>query len=277
MQGCSTEMHPIDRRAAEQFMRKFEHLGNVGLGVWHYGMFLDEVLSSVLSLGAPCFSGRRGDLAQLAQRQGIGIIQLCRGGTSSSAPRNTGSKAVSMMLGALEQQFGPTLVVAYADPRYGEVGTIYQACNAVHTGWTDPKGQANYVVHGRRMSGWMVRKTFGTRDRTLLRELDPAMRIEYLRPKLRYVMVAAGGVKRQHVLRELETLRKPYPKRDDLGIRSMLGREIVRLSDTGGDRVALKRSEDRPEMYDGSTPPNDSSSSDACRQNARRSASEGRV
>lgn len=209
-------------------MRKFEHLGNVGLGVWHYGMYIDEVLSSVLSLGSPCFAKNRGDLSLLAGQHGLQIVQLCRGGTTSTAPRNTGSKAVSLVLGEVENQFGPSLVVAYADPHFGEVGTIYQACNAVHTGWTDPKGQANYVVHGRRMSGWSVRKAFGTRDRRRLRELDPGMTMEYLRPKLRYVLLAARGEKRRRVLRELDSLREPYPKREDLGIRSMLGREIIR-------------------------------------------------
>jgi hypothetical protein len=122
----------------------------------------------------------------------------------------------------VERRFGPTLVVAYADPYFGEVGTIYQACNAVHTGWTKPKGQANYIVHGRRMSGWTVRKKFGTRDLGRLREIDPDVVVEYLRPKLRYVLVAASGSRRRALLRDLKPMGKPYPKRSDLGIPSMM-------------------------------------------------------
>jgi len=50
------------------------------------------------------------------------------------------------------------VVVAYADVLYSEVGTIYQASNAIYTGLTNPKGQANYLINGKLLSGWIVRK-----------------------------------------------------------------------------------------------------------------------
>ena len=202
-------------------MERYEHLGNVGLGVWHLGMVLDDDLVSVLSFGVPCFATSRASLGLLAAQRHLRLVQLCRGGTRSHAPRNAASRAIALGLRCIRERCGDSLVVAYADPRFGELGTIYQACNAVHTGWTKPKGQAEYIVDGRRMSAWAVRRRYGTRSREKLAALGLDVEVLLLPPKLRYVMVAAGPRRRRSVLRDLESLKLPYPKRDAEGFPSM--------------------------------------------------------
>jgi hypothetical protein len=104
-------------------------------------------------------------------------------------------------------------VVAYADEKYGEVGTIYQACNAMYLGMTDPKGQADYVIRGKRMSAWVVRKKYGTRDRRKLRRIDSRVRILPLRRKHRYLLVAGSSRFRRRVGELLESHLRAYPKR----------------------------------------------------------------
>lgn len=211
----------VSKDDAEAFMQAFEHLGNVGLGVWHYGMLLQEKLACVLSFGVPCFSIHRGFLGELARKHKVRVLQLCRGGTADWAPKNTPSKAISLTLEVIERELGSSLVVAYADPHFAEVGTIYQACNAIHTGWTDPKGQANYILNGQPMSGWVVRKRYGTRNRQSLRKIDPYLIIRPLRPKIRYVLVAASTPRKARILKDLLALHRPYPKRAELKIPSM--------------------------------------------------------
>lgn len=197
-------------------MRRHELLGNVGLGVWHFGLFLDQDLSSVVSLGTACFSHTRGRIAQVAMRHNCRIVQICRGATIAGAPVGAPSHLIAFATREMWIRHGPMLVVAYADPSLGEVGTIYQACNAIYTGLTDPKGQANYVIHGRRMSAWQVRKQHGTRDRTKLVMVDPRFEILPLIPKHRYVIVAAPPLLRRSIRRVLLSLALPYPKRHDV-------------------------------------------------------------
>ena len=211
----------ISRAEADAFMRRYEHLGNVGLGVWHLGLLIDKELASVISFGVPCFCGSRGTLSAIAAKHGIRMLQLCRGGTARGSPPNTASKAIGLGLRAVQQRLGDALMVAYADPRFGEIGTIYQACNAVHTGWTDPKGQADYVIHGRRMNAWLVRKTYGTRSREKLRLIDPDFRVLPLLPKIRYVLIAASPGRRRAIAVDLKALHVPYLKRDQTGIPAM--------------------------------------------------------
>ena len=211
----------ITQAEATRFMERYEHLGNVGLGVWHVSMDLNGDLASVLSFGTPCFSVSRGALGLIAAERQLKLLQLCRGGTSDHAPRNSASRAVALALREVRRRFGDSLVVAYADPKFGELGTIYQACNAVHTGWTQPKGQAEYIIDGRRMSGWVVRKRYGTRDRQKLRAQGLDVEVLLLPPKLRYVFVTAAPRRKRAVLKDLEAPRAPYPTRESAGIESM--------------------------------------------------------
>lgn len=217
----SSYVEQIEVNVATEFIGSYEHLGNVGLGVWHFGLFHRRSLISVVCFGVPCFSSSRGKLGKIATEFDARIFQLCRGATDFSAPKNSASRSVSLSLRALSHMHGRCLVVAYADPQHSEVGTIYQACNAVYTGQTDPKGQANYIIHGRRISGWVVRKRYGTRCRRVLRKIDDNLKILPLRKKLRYVLVAGPPRFRQRCRRRVLELREPFPRREQLGIPPM--------------------------------------------------------
>ena len=142
----SLRLQRINYSEADKFFERYEHLGNCGLGVWHWGAYLGEQLVAVVSFGTTCFATNRGLLGSIAASFGLKIYQICRGGTVNGAPFNTPSRVVSGALNHLRRERGDCLVVAYADRAYHEVGTIYQACNAFYTGQTDPKDQANYVI-----------------------------------------------------------------------------------------------------------------------------------
>jgi hypothetical protein len=120
-----------------------------------------------------------------------------------------------------QQERGSCLVVAYADRLFNEMGTIYQACNALYTGQTDPKDQANYIVEGRWMSGWSVRKKYGSRSMEILKRVDENVVKIPLNAKYRYVFVQAPPRKKQMVIRALSPFAAPYPKRNTEQIPSM--------------------------------------------------------
>jgi len=94
------------------------------------------------------------------------------------------------------------------------MGTIYQACNGLYTGQTDPKNQANYIVKGRWMSGWVIRKKYRTRSMVALRRVDKNVVKIPLTSKYRYVFVQAPPLKKNLVTRALAPFIFPYPKRN---------------------------------------------------------------
>ncbi len=213
----------LTKPLAASFMARHEHLGNLGLGVWHWGLAYCEQVAGVVSYGTTCFSQQRSWLGQIAAAASTRLIQLCRGGCAPWAPRGAASFLISKANRAMAQLLGPVVIVAYATPEMGEVGTIYQACNAIYTGMTNPKSQANYLVGGKIISGWKVRKQYGTRDRAKLSLLIPDLEVIPLRPRHRYVMVAGSLTVARQIRRSLESHSLPYPKRELLGIRSMKG------------------------------------------------------
>jgi len=218
----------LNSKMANSFMAKYEHLGNVGLGVWHWGLLIDGILASVLSFGVPCFAVGRSFLGDVAGKCEARVIQLCRGATPPWAPRNTPSRTICLALRAISKKIGPALVVAYADVHFNEIGTIYQASNAIYIGKTDPKGQADYIINGEILSGWVVRKRYGTRCRVKLRQIDGNLRILPLRKKFRYVLLAGSWKFRKEARRLLEPYKTPYLRRTELGIPAMNIREMMK-------------------------------------------------
>jgi hypothetical protein len=211
----------IEKTEANDFMKKYEHLGDVGLGVWHWGLILRGKLISVVSYGTTCFSNNRGWISRIAKEVGFGVIQLCRGATIPNAPKGAPSRLIGLSNKEMYKRRGSVLIVAYADQKLCEIGTIYQACNSVYTGMTDPKGQANYILHGERMSGWKVRKQFGTRDRKELIHIDPNCKVLPLRKRHRYIMISAPPLKKRYMQKLLSPYSLPYPSRSESGIGSM--------------------------------------------------------
>lgn len=211
----------VNISCAAAFFNKFEHLGNCGLGVWHWAAFYEHQVLGVVSFGTTCFGGSRGFLSEIAMIFRLPLFQICRGGTVYNAPRNAPSRILSGAMRELRRTRGNCLVVAYSDPLFNEVGTIYQACNAVYTGRTRPKNQANYVINGRPMSGWTVRKRFGTRDLERLRRIDPQVRKLPLTSKFRYVFVEAPPGTKARVVKALQPFSLPYPSRESERIGSM--------------------------------------------------------
>lgn len=143
----------IDKSTAQNFFQQYEHLGNCGLGVWHYGVFKDFELISVISFGSVCFNPNRSSIGLIADKYNLRVIQLTRGGTKFGQPKNTPSMAVSMALKQIKSDLGDLIVIAYSDVKWNEVGTIYQALNFYYLGMTNPKGQSNYVINGSLISG----------------------------------------------------------------------------------------------------------------------------
>ena len=107
------------------------------------------------------------------------------------------------------------VVVAYADRVFNEMGTIYQACNGLYTGKTDPKDQANYVVRGKWMSGWLVRREkYGSRSMETLRRFRILIEGSEDSPAAQSIAMSSWDtllLKKQMIIRALAPLIRPYP------------------------------------------------------------------
>lgn len=225
-----TRIARIALSEAADFLAGFEILGNVGLGVWHWGLRHQHDLLSVITFGTTCFGGRRGWIANSANTNGARVFQLCRGGTLPDAPKGIPSRAISLASRAMRDLHGPFIAVAYADEALGEIGTIYQASGALYTGLTNPKGQANYIINDKLESAWQVRRKYGTRDRKRLAEIGLNVEVILLKPKHRYVFVCAPRLTKKRIINTVAKYVQPYPRRYQGSQCSPLSRPAIPAS-----------------------------------------------
>lgn len=106
------------------------------------------------------------------------------------------------------------VVLAYADPRAGEVGVVYQSANALYLGPMDSRGPGRYVIKGRAYHPRTVHRVFGSAKHRNLVSVDPEYRREQRTKKHRYVFITATGSRRKKILKALVPFLKVPPKRD---------------------------------------------------------------
>jgi len=211
----------VSDKTAIKFMEAHEAMGNVGLGVWHYGLFDNENLLSVISYGMPCFSIKRTFVGAISKKFNCKVIQLCRGGIVLGSPVNIASQLISAANHALYKEQGNLIILAYADPEFGEIGAVYQSANAIYLGQTNPKNQSNYIVEGIWLSGWDVRKKYGTRNLEKLKKIDPNVKKFPLTPKYKYLFIKVTPSAKKKIYSSFDNYKLPYPKKITEKIRKL--------------------------------------------------------
>lgn len=201
----------INYEVASKFILEYEWLGNMGTSKYCYGLFLSGQLACVACYGPPVAPARYSRL--LGKENSKSILQLCRGASAYWAPRWTPSKLISISLKLLSKYYGTRGVVAYADPLAGEIGTIYQACNALYLGLTKPGGGKRYIIKGHAYDPRKVHKRFGSRAHHHLVKIDPDYKSISITPKHRYLFLLGERRFRKEMTEKIKHLIQPYPKR----------------------------------------------------------------
>lgn len=172
------------------------------IGVWEDGAFI----------GALIFGG--GANHHLASSYGLDPVQACEllrvALTNHVSPV---SQIAAIALRMVRRSFtGLRLVISFADPDEGHMGTIYQAGNWLYFGTTNPADE--FLVHGKKWHGRALRSTLVTAGMTQgttlerARTADPDAQIVKGSAKHRYLYPLDDAMRAQ-----LTRLAKPYPKR----------------------------------------------------------------
>jgi len=201
----------IDYNAASRFILEYEWLGNMGTSKYCYGLLVNGELACVACYGPPVAPTRYSRL--LGREYSKSILQLCRGASAYWSPPWGPSKLICRSLKLLFQEHNTRFVIAYADPRAGEIGTIYQACNALYLGMTSPGGSKRYFINGHSYDARKVGKKFGSRAHQHLANIDPNYGTVSITRKHKYLFVLGARTARKEIMARLKHLALPYPKR----------------------------------------------------------------
>jgi hypothetical protein len=202
----------LDRSVAAPFIKQHEWLGNVGKATLFVGLF-----SPVRDLqGVVCFGhGSTGTIRDI-----IGSPALCleRGACNHRAPRNAASFLFAEACKLVHRTTKVATFFAYADPKAGEYGAVYQAAGWAYLGQGLYGGGYRTHRHAVLAPGgdpdvpaqWQTSRALRRHERHLsfAEALDAGWLIETR---------AAKHVYATHVGRDRKTWRKslpvlPYPK-----------------------------------------------------------------
>lgn len=176
----------------------------VTIGVWEGGKFIGAV---VFGRGANNNIGAR---YRLGQTEVCELVRVALKGHGAPV-----SKIVAVAVKLLRRQSpGLRLIVSYADPEQGHVGTIYQAMGWLYAGQS--QAQRELVINGADVHKRSAGSRYGTASPARLRALT-GLPVDYgpKRWKHLYLMPLDAAMRSA-----VEPLRQPYPKRGTNGPES---------------------------------------------------------
>ncbi len=170
------------------------------------GVFLDRRIMGAVTLGAGPINGHR--LIDGAARDDVWT--LSRLWLDDALPKNSESHVLAVVVRSLRRFTAVKVLIAYADPAAGHIGTVYQAAGWLYTGAPHSLPLLD-LGDGIPRHSRSVGSTFGTHSVRYLRRCGlPVSRVPQA-PKHRYVVF----VDRTWSTR-LRVPALPYPTRGDL-------------------------------------------------------------
>jgi hypothetical protein len=193
----TAECKEISLRTAAGIIKEYEYLGTMpNAPLRSYGIYFDGACGGAVIYGAisPPSVAR-----SVCPDYSDKVIQLSRGACVHWAHPHSASKLISYSLHEIKK-LGWKIVVAYADPDAGEIGTVYQATNWFFCGVTAkrpdyllPNGK-RFMGHMKKGEAALLKKTARTR-------------------KGRYVYVLGSRKEKRMIMKSLKWPIENYPKR----------------------------------------------------------------
>lgn len=209
--GIAPAVVEISQIEAREFIVNYEWLGNAGASRYCYGLMYKSHFAAVVCFSRPTSPVTFASL--LGPSLASKTYQLCRGASAHWAPKHAPSMLIGESLRKLEERTGARVVVAYADPEAGEIGTIYQATNAIYLGLTDSRGPGKYIIRGKHYHPRSVHRQFGSARHDVLVRLDPNYVRHQRTKKHRYIYILGPRCQRNVVLQAIGSRVCAYPKR----------------------------------------------------------------
>lgn len=175
------------------------------IGVWENDSFVGAVLFSW------------GSNRHIGSEFGLTMMQACElVRVALMAHKAQTSRIVAKSINLLKQKSpGVRLVVSLADPYCGHVGTLYQAGNWLYTGYASGDKRVQRYERNGVIRHWRT-VAQELHDKGLTSTEKDASRLGYKPlghvPKHRYLYPLDRAIRKQ-----IEPLRKPYPKRETCG------------------------------------------------------------
>ena len=202
MKASQYTIHPISTAEAMRIIVMNHYLHRRGPCSRAFGMFDGERLVGVVCYGTPSSAPLRKGVCGPGEE--LNVVELTRLWISDECPKNSESR----LIGATLALCGKEIVVSFADPTAGHVGTVYQATNWLYTGLSAKR--TNWTFDGNDRHGQSVADKYTSEEVRAM----PGFRLEPRPQKHRYIYFNTKSKRRK--LELMDKLRYPilpYPKK----------------------------------------------------------------
>jgi hypothetical protein len=159
-------------RLVKEFIIKHEWLGKMPVFTTHlFGAFYKDKLAGVVVMSTPyMFSNILGKDNKHLEKT------ISRGACISWSPKNLASALLSWSIKWMVRNTEFRVFSAYSDPEAKELGTVYQAINAIYVGQTSGRTM-RYLDPENEQRGWFGSRSFG--DRSTIVRVTKSIGIEW--------------------------------------------------------------------------------------------------
>jgi len=217
------ELQEISYKEAKRIILEYEWLGTMGTTQYHYGILFENELAGVVCFGYFQAMGNidngGGYGTYVGEKYVDRGIQLTRGACVHWAHPHSGSKLISYGLLQMKK-LGYKYVVAFSDPKAGEIGTLYQATNWYYLGFSDGE-RVHYDIWDKENDKvWMndrdIFKKYGFSGKVKMEKFvseRPTLEVRLRKAKARYMKLIGSRKENKEMFSFLQDKIKSYPKR----------------------------------------------------------------
>jgi len=204
----------ISFEKAKEVILKYEWLGTMGTTQYHYGIFFDGILAGAICFGY--FQAMNGYSAYVGEKYDKSGIQLSRGACVWWAHEHSASKLIAYGINEMRKK-GYKYVIAFSDPKAGEIGTVYQATNWSYLGFKKDVHWDIYNKNGKIfLNDRDLFKKYGFRGKGKIDEFikdKPDLEVRLREAKGRYIILIGSKKENAEMFVYLKDKILPYPKR----------------------------------------------------------------
>ena len=190
----------INKKLANDIQIKYHYLATKASCTYSYGLFSGEEIIGVILYGNPTAPTT---IKICGEKHKKDVIEITRLWIKDDTPKNTESFFIGNTLKLVDKP----IIVAFADPEAGHIGTVYQAANFVYTGRSDRGGRV-IAIRGNKIHNKTLWKQYKTANK--IREAFGAENVYYKDyiTKHRYIFI-----KKDNIKSDLIYEAQPYPKK----------------------------------------------------------------
>ncbi len=165
----------VERNDIKDFIEKYHYSHNINglISDYCFGLFNGNIMIGAMIYGKMAMANQWKKYAVNENSDQSSVIELRRLVLIDDTLKNSESFFIAKTLKWLKKNTNVEVIISYADPNYGHVGTVYKASNFVFLGKTSP-GKV-IIFNGKKYHDKAIRAKYNGKLKPFSKKLKKAL------------------------------------------------------------------------------------------------------